>query len=263
MIKKYLYIIAAIFCLTSCISNKDLTYFQGKSKASTIVKRVDNTPYRLQVGDMLNIRINSNNEKAVDAFQKNGNSGNLAGGQLNNQPYFLDYSIDSYGNIRIPTLGEINVLGYTTSDVRKKIENKLRKDFLKNDESLFVDVKLSGIRYTIIGEINSPGTRIILQNRLSIVDVIAESGGITDLGNRKAVEIYRKTPNGVEKFSLDLTDIDVLTSSNFFIKSNDIININPLKQKSWGTGTTALQSLSSAVSVLTLITTTLILARNL
>ena len=49
--------------------------------------------------------------------------------------YFQGYVVDDHGNIRIPILGEINVLGFTIEEVRKKIEEpeflSLKKKNLK------------------------------------------------------------------------------------------------------------------------------------
>lgn len=266
--KKYLTLLLLVAALSSCVSNKELTYLQGKPSKKLDVKRINNVPYKLQIDDILNITITSKNPKIVEAFQKgNGNMGNNIAGAGNgigsNVGYFTDYSIDNYGNIRVPTLGEINVLGYTELEVRKKIETRLKEEYINNDESLFVSVKLSGIRYTVIGEISQPGINVIFQNRVSIIDAIANAGDITDVGNREAVEIIRTNGSSSEKYTIDLTKIDVLNSDVFYIKPNDIINIKPLQEKSWGTGTTGLQSLSTIVSVFTLITSTIILARNL
>ncbi|TMM31042.1 sugar transporter [Polaribacter aestuariivivens] len=266
--KKYLVLILLICFLASCVSNKELTYLQGKPSNNKEIKRINNIPYKIQIDDILNITISSNNPKIVDDFQKGNQNSNIrsnggGNGQSNNQGYFSDYSVNNYGNIRIPTLGEINVLGYTELEVRKKIENKIKEEYVNNDQSLFVSVKLSGIRYTIIGEINQPGTNIIYQNRVSIIDAIASSGDITDVGNRKEIEIIRKTTKGTEVFKIDVTNINIVDTEMFYIKPNDIINIKPLPEKSWGTGTTGLQSLSTIISIFTLITSTIILARNL
>ena len=75
--------------------------------------------------------------------------------------------------------------------------------------------------------------------------------------------MIRNSISGTEKFLIDLTDINAFNSDVFYIKSNDIINVIPLKQKSWGTGTTGLQTLSTVISIFTLLTSTFILARNL
>ncbi|ARV05966.1 hypothetical protein BTO04_04290 [Polaribacter sp. SA4-10] len=268
---KYYYLLFLVsFFLGSCVPSKDLIYLQGNPVQKTEIQRINNIPYKLQVDDMINIAIKSNDDDLVKIFKKvesvgtgGSNSGSGNSGQSFNGggSYFLDYSIDSYGNIRIPNLGEINVLGYTTVEVRKKIEKELRK-YIKKQEDIFVSVKLSGIRYTIIGEINNPGPRIIYQNRVSIIEAIANSGDITIVGNRKKVEVIRNSITGTEKFVIDLTDINAFNSNVFYIKPNDYINVIPLKQKAWGTGTTGLQTLTTIVSIFTLITSTFILARN-
>jgi polysaccharide biosynthesis/export protein len=257
--KKYFLLPLLFFFLFSCVSSKDLIYLQGDPIQKKELKRINDIPYKLQVDDLLNINIKSNEEKLVAIFNKQ-NSGNQNYSIENG--YLSDYSIDIYGNIRMPILGTINVLGYTTTEVRKKIEKELKK-FLKNSEDIFVSVKLSGIRYTIIGEVSQPGLKVVFQNKVSIIDAISNSGDISIVGNRKKVEVIRSSISGTEKFLIDLTDINALNSHVFYIKSNDIINVVPLKQKSWGTGTSGLQTLSTVISIFTLLTSTFILARNL
>ena len=47
----------------------------------------------------------------------------------------------------------------------------------------------------------------------------------------------------------------------FLCQSNDIIYVEPLKQKSWGTGTTGVQTMTTIISVLSLVTTTILLTQ--
>jgi polysaccharide export outer membrane protein len=259
--KKYFLLLLSIAFLSSCVPSKNLIYLQGEPIQEKGIKRINNIPYKLQVDDILNIDIKSSDQKMVGIFvkQSGGNSSQNIGPETS---YISGYSIDSYGNIRMPTLGEINVLGYTTEEVRKKIENELYKYF-KNKNDIFVSVKLAGIKYTIIGEINNPGPKVIFQNKVSIIDAISNSGNITLVGDRKRVEIIRNSISGIEKFTIDLTDIRAFNSDVFYIKPNDIINIIPLKQKTWGTGTTGLQTFTTVISVFTLLYSTVILAKNL
>ena len=75
--------------------------------------------------------------------------------------------------------------------------------------------------------------------------------------------IIRKHIDGTKKMRLDLTDVNVFNSDAFYIQSNDIVYIEPLKQKSWGTGTTGVQTFTTIVSVLSFITTTILLVKTL
>ena len=131
-------------------------------------------------------------------FQKAVN--NNAGG--NNQVvqagsgYFRGYSVDRHGNIRLPYLGEINVLGYTPTEVRKKIEAKI-DEYISEEAEFFVTVKLDGIRYTVMGEVNRPGPKVLFQNRISILEAITDAGDIKVVGDRKSVEIIRSSATGI------------------------------------------------------------------
>lgn len=252
-----------VICLmSSCVPRKDLIYLQGDPVSLKEIREINDEPYKLQVHDNITIDIKAKDEALVQMFTKNSGNGagvqNIAqgGGALSG------YFVDRHGNIRLPIIGEINVLGYTTAEVRKKIEDKL-KDYLQEGVEAFVTVRLSGIRYTIAGEVVSPGPKVVFQNQVSIIDAITNAGDIRLVGNRTNVEVIRITPGGVKKFEIDLTKIDAMNSEVFFIKPNDIINVKPLVQKSWGTGTTGLQSLTTIVSVFTLVTSTILIVRGL
>jgi polysaccharide export outer membrane protein len=64
---------------------------------------------------------------------------------------------------------------------------------------------------------------------------------------------------GQKVHHLDLTSIDAMNSPYYFIQPNDLIIVNPLPQKSFGFGTTGLQSFTVVLSVVTALTTTLLL----
>lgn len=63
-------------------------------------------------------------------------------------------------------------------------------------------------------------------------------------------------------YSLDLTDGEVVNYPNFYIQPNDYIIVKPLKQKSWGTGTTGTQTIGTIITALSLVTTTILLLKN-
>jgi polysaccharide export outer membrane protein len=75
--------------------------------------------------------------------------------------------------------------------------------------------------------------------------------------------IIRQYPQGQQIHHLDLTDIKVMESPYYYIQPNDIIYVKPLRQKTWGTGTTGKETFSTIVSVLGFITTTILLIDRL
>jgi len=227
MKKLFLYVLF-LSCLSSCVSTKQMTYFQGEPIDKSDIYKLNNEAYRLQVNDILYIDIKANNSEIVSLF-KGGEASSGSGGGL----YFSGYTVDRHGNIRIPYIGDLNVLGYTENEVREKIEGEL-STFFKKPELVFVTVKLAGIRFLVTGEVGSPGTINLTQNQVSIIDAIANAGEISELGNRENVIIIRKTLDGVKKYKLDLTKIEIFESENFYVQPNDIIYVAPLKQKVLG-----------------------------
>lgn len=251
--------IGALF--TSCISTRDLVYLQKKDNpdVETSISAVESKPYRLQINDVLSITIKAIDPKLVTIFSTTNGT---EAGKSESGLYFDGFTVDDHGNIRMPILGEMNVIGYTLDEVRIKIEKQLLEEYFNKEANIFVTVKLAGFRYTINGEVGSTGTKTLFQDHVNIMEAIANSGDIAITGNRKAVTIIRQTPNGSEMHDLDLTDINVMQSPYFYLQPNDYIYVKPLKQKTWGTGKTGIESLSTIITLLSLATTTFLLLKN-
>ena len=245
--------------LTSCIPHKDIVYLQNKNTAtdSTQVMVQQQKPYRVQINDILNVRVKALDQGSVSILNPAGEENLSANGA--ERAYFDGFTIDVHGNIRIPTLGKINVLGYTTEEIEQLIEQQLLDEQFKSTANIFVTVKLAGLSYTASGEIGSPGTQIIFKDRVTIFEAVANAGEIPLTGNKKEVQIIRQYPQGQQIHVLDLTDIEVLNSPYYYIQPNDMIYVKPVKQKTWGIGVNGRESLQTIITVLGLITTTVLL----
>ncbi|WP_396150015.1 polysaccharide biosynthesis/export family protein [Flavobacterium sp.] len=261
MNKNHIFLLLFLVLLTvSCVPTKDLKYLQNQndSNDTLVMSEIVKKPYRIQSNDILVINIKTIDPDLTEMFKVSDGNRNIVSEQV---MFFEGFNVDDHGNIRIPILNEVKVLGLTTEEVRKNIERRLLDEYFNAEASLFVTVKLAGIRYTINGEIKSPGTNIIYNERATIMDAISNSGDITMTGDRKNVLIIRQYPHGVEMHTINLLDKKALESPYYYIQPNDFILINPLKQKSWGTGTTGIQTLTTIISALSLVTSIIVLSR--
>ena len=261
--KKFIASIVLIISVlvTSCVPQKDTIYLQNKNIKTEISQTIleKQKPYRIQINDILNIRVKSLDQEGAQIFNPSGDE-NLNASSVE-RAYFDGFTVDYHGNIRIPTLGKISVLGYSTEEIEQILEKKLLEEQFKETANIFVTVKLSGLRFTANGEVGNPGTVTLFQERVNIFEAIANVGEIPLTGDKKDVLIIRQYPQGQKIHHLDLTDINVMNSPYYYIQPNDMIYVKPLKQKTWGTGTTGVQSLATIVSVLSLVTTTILLLR--
>jgi polysaccharide export outer membrane protein len=255
---KFLVLILLLIIVTSCIPHKQLVYFQGEPVTKENVYKLNNGPYKLRVDDILNINIKCDNMELVSLFSQQIGNAQSDGSQ---QLYFTGYTIDRHGNIRLPYIGEINVLGFTEKEVREKLEYEIKK-YINYSNSIFVTVKLEGIRFTTLGEINKTGTSIIQQNKLNIIEAISSSGDVSDTGDRSKITIIREELDGVKKYQIDITNINLFDSKVFNIKHNDIIYVPPLKRKSWGVGTTGFETFNTVSSIFTVLVTTLLVFKT-
>ncbi len=261
--RKIIAVLLLFAMFTSCIPLKDQIYFQGDLAENDSIKKIQDEPYRLQVNDLLDIQIKSSDEKLVALFSSTPQTNNGGMNQFTEEAlYFRGYSVDKHGNIRLPYLGDINVLGYSTSEVLTKLEKEF-ETYFKNPDDVFINVKLAGIRFTVIGEVGRTGTQVLYLNQVSLIQALAAAGDIQITGNRKNVKVYRKNLDETKQYEINMLDINTFDSDNFFIQPNDIVYVEPLKQKAWGTGTSGMQTITSLIAVLSLVTTTILLVNAL
>lgn len=173
--------------------------------------------------------------------------------------YYDGFTVDQQGNIRVPTLGKINVLGLTVEEVQENVEKELLAQYFKEEANIFVTVKLAGIRYTTLGEIGT-GSQVVYKESVTIMEAIANAGGIQEFGDMTDVKIIRQYPGGREQVhSIDLTSISATQSPYYYIQPNDLILVNPLPQKVLGLGTTGVETFRTLASVLTVLTSIILI----
>jgi polysaccharide export outer membrane protein len=247
---RFFFLLIGFASLHSCISTKKLTYLQEKE-----MKQVDSLaqihmtqePYRVQINDMLSIRVKALDQNLVNAFNPIS-EGNLDA-TTEERVYFDGFTVNRKGEIKIPVLGNIKVLGLTLKDIEAKIEQELLDKYFKETSNIFVTVKLPGIPYTTIGEFGNTGSQVIYKERITIMEAIANSGDLQLTGDRSNIVVIRQYPSGVKRHTIDLTDMDAINSPYYYIKPNDLIIANPLPQKSFGLGTNAFGTITSLLSL--------------
>jgi polysaccharide export outer membrane protein len=251
--RRILMILLVVTLAIACVPTKKLTYLQESKSAvedTNSIYPLARTDYQLQTNDIISINVRSFDEKTSMLFNLqstgNGNAGGAAG--MGDMLFYLQgYPVDADGNIEMPIMGQVNVIGKTIEEIQLIVEEKLNAYFV--EDAVFVTVRLAGIRYSVVGEVRSPGRYVIFANQVNIFEALSQCGDITMVGNRTKVMIVRQTPTGTKTFYVDLTEADALSNPLYFVQPNDIINVQPLRQKSWGTGTTGIQTFSTVLSV--------------
>lgn len=199
---------------TSCSVNKHLIYFENGRKDSIARNLVDeNLELRIRKNDMLSINITSLNAGESGKF----NSSSFNGG----------YLVDKEGNVEIIQLGTIHVEGLT----RKELKIKLQKDLLPYLKDPVISIRFLNHRAIVLGEI-SQKTVDIPNERISLIELIALSGGISESGRKDNILLIRQTENDRIFKRINLSDNSIFTSPYYYIQPDDIIYVEPIKARS-------------------------------
>jgi polysaccharide export outer membrane protein len=156
-------------------------------------------------------------------------------------------------------LGIQKLAGLTLEQAENQIQKALvSQGFLKNP---VVVCRLLNAKFTVLGEVRSPGTYIYYENNLTLLQALGLAGDLTINGVRKKVTIIR-TENGVQTYgSVDLTKSDWFTSPYYFVKPNDVIIIDPNSARVKSAG--VIGNAGSVISIISVLLSSFLIIKSL
>jgi polysaccharide export outer membrane protein len=158
--------------------------------------------YKLQVNDILSITVRSYSDEANKAFNQSTNQ-NIGAGADEAYFFLTGYTVAVDGNIEVPVLGKVSVLGLTIEEIQEVFQSRLNQYF--QEGAVIAHVQLAGIRFTVVGDVLQPGRYVIYQSQVNIFEALASAGDVTLVGDRRQVQIIRQFPEGARLYDLDLT----------------------------------------------------------
>ena len=202
--------------LSSCGSLKEeVVYFQNAKNFETIVD-TDTFAPKFKVNDIVSIYVSTFDPEAAKPFNLMKQSSG------NGNAQFLDYLIDTDGNIDFPVLGKVKLLGLTVEDAKELIKEKLAEGYLKDP---IVNMRILNFRITVLGEVRSPGTYPISGERITIMEALGLAGDLTIKGKRDNILVVRDF-NGTKTYTrINLTNKEVFNSPVYFLTQNDVIYV--------------------------------------
>jgi polysaccharide export outer membrane protein len=93
------------------------------------------------------------------------------------------------GKISLPLVKEIDVAGFTTDEVEKDLANRL-KPFVKDPDVSVIVRESHSQKVYVIGAVRREGP-IRLSSPLTILQALAEAGGVTEYAKRKKIYVLR------------------------------------------------------------------------
>lgn len=226
---KKLTILILVALFAGCTSQQKLAYLnnlQQTSAGETFAMTVPD--YRIQTRDVLYITVKAMTPDGTinDFLSLAGRTGGVYN-QSEAGQYIYGYDVATDGEIIIPVIGAIKVSGLTLEEARELIQEVAGKHF----NNATVECKLLSFKFTVIGEVQAPGTFINYNNYLTVLEAIGRAGGINDFGRRDKILVVRPVSGGTKTYTLNLQDKDILSSEAYFLLPNDVVIVEPESKK--------------------------------
>lgn len=211
----------------SCSTTKDnnLAYFKNlPSEAMGQLSQIKPAEVRLQVDDEITISVSSSAPEATAIFNAPlANSSVRGDATVQGNPRLMSHIIDRDGNIEMPVLGKINVLGKTIAEVTQMIRDRVATTV----RDPYVNVQLMSFYVNVMGEVKEPQRIKVDKQQFSVLDALAACGDLTEFGQRDGVVVIRNDGTQTTYNHLNLADTGLFSSPYFYLQQNDVVYVAP------------------------------------
>jgi len=233
MTRIWLFISVCLF-FSACVPNRKIVYLQKndlKNRKQIPKDSVLRThtmqiqEYRIQPLDILSIQFESLTTDEFDFFTKSAPNVGFGGGA---SP-MTGLMVDVNGQVEYPVVGKIKLAGLTIFEAQNKLQG-IAHQYLRD---VVVRVRMLNFRYTLLGEVNGERTVVVNNPRLTIMEAIAQGGGLTELADRSTVKVIRQVGAEAQVFYVNLLKEDYIESPFYYVQQNDVIIVPPLRQRTF------------------------------
>lgn len=214
----------------------------------SLVQAVNGVPeVVLQKNDLLSISVSSLSSEDAKLYNI---ANTVAGTGSNAIPG--GYLVDDSGYIQFPVLGALKAAGLTKMQLQKKITDSLLTKALLLKP--IVSIRNLNYKVTVLGEVVHPTVINVPSEKINLLEALGFAGDLTAYANRSNVLLIREEANQRTFKIINLNSAEIFSSPYFYLKPNDIVYVEPNKNKIFRTSATRewLPVVFSALSFITL-----------
>lgn len=218
-------VLGSLLMLGSCADTKKVTYFNNIEEGIITSSSANLEPV-IQKSDILSITVTSPNPEATVMFNApNMALPNSTSAQAGNFAPAAGYLVNQDGYVEFPSLGKIMAAGLTKQRLKEEITSQLLNKKLLVDP--IVTVRYLNYRVTVLGEVAKPTVVTVPNEKISILEAIGLAGDLTIYGKRENVLLIREEKGTKIVKRINLNSSDIISSPYYYLKSNDVIYVEP------------------------------------
>lgn len=224
-----LFVIALSF--TGCVMTKQVAYFQNMDSVDLSGQKAM-PEIHIKPNDELTILVSALNPEAARPFNMSTTAtSNTMSGNSTASKSLYSYIVDTDGNINFPVVGKIQLAGLTRPQAEDMIA-KVIKPYFAEDENPIVKVRYSSFKVTVIGEVSGTKVLNVENERLSIIEALAQCGDLSVYGKRPNILLVRESAEGEKTTArFNLNDANIFNSPYYYLQQNDVIYVEPHKAR--------------------------------
>lgn len=222
-----------IIALNSCVDVKKATYFNDTYNV-TIASSVSTLEPVIQKNDLLSISVTSLLPAATEIFNAPNDNRISSGTSTGNNNNAAGYLVNQDGSIQFPILGKIKAAGLN----KKEFGDNLAKSLVDKKLLLepIVTVRYLNFKVTVLGEVAHPTVVNVQNEKITLLEALGLAGDVTIYGKRDNVRVIREEEGQKIIKAFNLNSAEIFTSPYYYLKSNDIVYVEPNKSKVATTG---------------------------
>ncbi len=192
MVRILLWFVAVVVMFSSCVPNRKYVLLQKNDvnkkdlPLDTVLRsyQLKLTDYKIQPQDLLSVNVETltpdeyNFIKELNPVQCGAGGAMRMGGMA-----AFGYLVENDGMVQFPVIGKIKFTGLSVFEAEEKMKEVLAA-YLRDP---IVRIRLLNFRFTFVGEMNNQITSPF--PRISLVEAIAQAGGLPELANRENIKI--------------------------------------------------------------------------
>jgi len=241
------YIIYSLFAilLSSC-TTQNLFQESGANQVKNIT-RFDsafaynpNYQYTIRINDKISMGVWGQDELGV---------GSSYGIYNSNETYGKWMMVDANGTIEVPKIGSLNVLNKTIP----QLKDTLKLLYSKWVVHPVVDVKVMNKEITVLGEVRNPAVVTIDKDNVTLLEIIAKTGGYEPYANLRYIRIFRQEGVNVRAASLDITKAGDYLNKNVQLHPGDVVVVSSRPCKDFDRRISVIIPFATAITAATLL----------
>lgn len=231
----YIGLVVVVMALSSCVNQKLLSS-KSQGDLQDLLLLDSSFQHVIRPDDKLSLSIWNHDDLSLGSVFSIYNS---------NESYGKWVLVDREGYAQLPKIGKIKLAGLSCSAAADSL---LARYELNIKEPIIV-VKILNRKVTILGEVRSPGSYILEEEQVSLMEMIGRAQGFTNYANMQELNLIRNN----KIYSLDLRSMDDFQIHKLLLQSDDLIIVTATRGKAIDEKAPRLIPIASSITALAVI----------